>query len=81
MLLYGRQKWIENAEAFHVYFGFFALIAPFAVRSDEDGRRGRPGPQPAGDLAPVHARQAEVEDDHAGGERRHGVEGDRPGVC
>ncbi|HET8873881.1 MAG TPA: hypothetical protein VFM83_09360 [Gaiellaceae bacterium] len=38
MLLYGRQKWIENAEAFHVYFGLFALIAPFAVR-EENGRR------------------------------------------
>src|SRR4029450_11479612 len=31
MLLYGRQKWVENAEAFQVYFGLFALIAPFAV--------------------------------------------------
>src|SRR4029450_8633798 len=38
MLLYGRQKWVENAEAFHVYFGLFALIAPFAVR-EENGRR------------------------------------------
>ena len=38
MLLYGRRTWIENAEAFNVYFGLFALIAPFAVR-EEDGRR------------------------------------------
>jgi hypothetical protein len=38
MLLYGRQKWVENAEAFHVYFGLFSLIAPFAVLK-ENGRR------------------------------------------
>jgi hypothetical protein len=38
MLLYGRRKWIENAEAFYVYFGLFSLIAPFAVR-EENGRR------------------------------------------
>ena len=38
MLLFGRRKWIENGEAFHVYFGFLALIAPFAVQ-ERDGRR------------------------------------------
>jgi hypothetical protein len=38
MLLYGRKTWVENAEAFHVYFGMFSLIAPFAVR-EENGRR------------------------------------------
>jgi hypothetical protein len=38
MLLYGRQTWVENAEAFHVYFGMFSLIAPFAVREQNGGR-------------------------------------------
>ena len=38
MLLFGRRKWIENGEAFHVYFGFLARIAPFAVQ-ERDGRR------------------------------------------
>jgi hypothetical protein len=38
MLLFGRRTWIENGEAFHVYFGLLALIAPFAVQ-ERDGRR------------------------------------------
>jgi hypothetical protein len=38
MLLFGRRTWIENGEAFHVYFGFLALIAPFSVQ-ERDGRR------------------------------------------
>jgi hypothetical protein len=38
MLLFGRRKWIENGEAFHVFFEFLALIAPFAVQ-ERDGRR------------------------------------------
>jgi hypothetical protein len=38
MLVYGRRAWVENGEAFNVYFGLLALIAPFAVR-DENGRR------------------------------------------
>ena len=38
MLVYGRRPWVENAEAFNVYFGLLALIAPFAVR-EEHGRR------------------------------------------
>jgi hypothetical protein len=38
MLLYGRRTWTENGEAFHVYFGLLALIAPFAVQ-EREGRR------------------------------------------
>jgi hypothetical protein len=38
MLVFGRRRWIENGEAFHVYFGLLGLIAPFAVR-EVDGRR------------------------------------------
>jgi hypothetical protein len=38
MLIYGRRDWLENGEAFHVYFGLLARISPFAVR-DEGGRR------------------------------------------
>jgi hypothetical protein len=38
MLFFGRRAWLENGEAFHVYFGLFALMAPFAVRR-VDGRR------------------------------------------
>jgi hypothetical protein len=38
MLLYGRRTWIENGEAFHVYFGLLSLIAPFAVRESDGGR-------------------------------------------
>jgi hypothetical protein len=38
MLVYGRRTWVENGEAFHVYFGLFALIAPFAVQ-ERDGKR------------------------------------------
>jgi hypothetical protein len=33
---YGRQTWLENGEAFGVYFGLIAAIAPFT--RDEDGR-------------------------------------------
>ncbi len=38
MLVYGRRPWNENGEAFNVYFGLLALIAPFAVQEHE-GRR------------------------------------------
>lgn len=38
MLVYGRRTWVENGEAFHVYFGLLALIAPFAV-CERDGER------------------------------------------
>lgn len=38
MLLFGRRTWTENGEAFHVYFGLFALMAPFYVQ-ERDVRR------------------------------------------
>jgi hypothetical protein len=38
MLLFGRRTWIENGEAFHVYFGLLALMAPFAIQ-EREGRR------------------------------------------
>jgi hypothetical protein len=38
MLAFGRRAWLENGEAFTVYFGFLARLSPFAL-VDEDGRR------------------------------------------
>ena len=38
MLLFGRRVWIQNGEAFHVYFELLSLIAPFAVQ-EREGRR------------------------------------------
>ena len=38
MLIYGRRAWLENGEAFSVYFGLLSRISPFAVRQD-NGRR------------------------------------------
>jgi hypothetical protein len=38
MLIYGRRVWLENGEAFSVYFGLLSRISAFAVR-EEDGRR------------------------------------------
>jgi hypothetical protein len=39
MLIYGRRAWLENGEAFNVYFGLLALIAPFDVQEVEGRRR------------------------------------------
>ena len=38
MLIYGRRVWLDNGEAFTVYFGLFSRISAFAVR-EEEGRR------------------------------------------
>jgi hypothetical protein len=38
MAAFGRQTWVDNGEAFSVYFSLLARIAPFAVR-ERDGRR------------------------------------------
>lgn len=38
MLIYGRRPWLENGEAFSVYFELLSRISPFTVRA-EDGRR------------------------------------------
>ena len=37
MVWFGRETWLANGEAFSVYFGLLARIAPFAAR-DRDGR-------------------------------------------
>ena len=39
MLIYGRRAWLQNGEAFAVYFGLLSRISAFAVR-EEGGRRG-----------------------------------------
>jgi hypothetical protein len=36
---FGRAAWFANAEAFTLYFGLLAHIAPLEVRNDEDGGR------------------------------------------
>jgi hypothetical protein len=38
MLAHGREAWLENGEAFNVYFGLLGRLAPFGVRK-EDGQR------------------------------------------
>ena len=38
MLVYGRRAWLDNGEAFNVYFGLFSRISPFTVY-EEDGER------------------------------------------
>ena len=38
MLAFGRRAWLENGEAFSLYFGFLSRLSPFALR-EEDGRR------------------------------------------
>jgi hypothetical protein len=39
MLAFGRRVWLENGEAFTVYFGFLARLSPFALVADGDRRR------------------------------------------
>ncbi len=39
MLIYGRRAWMENGEAFNIYFGLLARISPFAVRGEAEERR------------------------------------------
>jgi hypothetical protein len=36
-LVFGSRAWFPNAEAFTVYFGLLARLAPFAVQDNEDG--------------------------------------------
>ena len=38
MLAHGREAWLENGEAFNVYFGLLGRLAPFGTRKD-NGRR------------------------------------------
>ena len=51
MAAYGRDVWLERGEAFHVYFGLLARLAPFAVRDDDEGRRRIVARWPATGLA------------------------------
>ena len=39
MAAFGRETWLRNGEAFSVYFGLLARMAPFASRREDDGRR------------------------------------------
>ncbi|MGH3022847.1 MAG: fenitrothion hydrolase [Gaiellaceae bacterium] len=39
MLAFGRRTWLENGEAFNVYFGFLASLSAFVVRTDAGRRR------------------------------------------
>ena len=41
MMLFGSERWLERGEAFSVYFGMFASLAPLEVR---DGRLGAGDP-------------------------------------
>jgi hypothetical protein len=36
---FGREAWFPNGDAFTVYFGFLATLAPFAVRTHAEGPR------------------------------------------
>jgi hypothetical protein len=37
--VFGRDAWFANGDGFSVYFGFLATMAPFAGRTDAEGRR------------------------------------------
>jgi hypothetical protein len=52
MLLFGRRAWLENGEAFNVYFGLLALLAPFDVQEREGKRVAIIRPPVAGLAAP-----------------------------
>ena len=39
MAAFGRRIWLANGEAFSVYFGLLARMAPFGSREEDDGRR------------------------------------------
>jgi hypothetical protein len=39
MALFGTEKWLDRGEAFSVYFGMFASLAPLEVRNRRLGRR------------------------------------------
>jgi hypothetical protein len=48
MLVYGRRAWVENGEAFHVYFGLLGLISPFSVQEIDGGQKVTVRPPLAG---------------------------------
>jgi hypothetical protein len=39
MLAFGRRAWLENGEAFTVYFGFLSRLSPFTLREEGGERR------------------------------------------
>ena len=47
MGLYGVEAWSRNGDAFGVYFGLFASLAPFARRATARWSRGRRWPAPS----------------------------------
>ena len=59
MLIFGRRSWLENGEAFAVYFGLLSRVSPFAVRED-DGRRRVVVRPPLSGLAPGDAHHGTV---------------------
>ena len=59
MLSFGRRAWLENGEAFNVYFGFLGRLAPFAVRND-DGERTVVARRPLAGLAGASHRPGTV---------------------
>jgi len=50
-LLFGSERWFPNADAFTVYFGLLARLAPFGLRESEDGSRVAVARVPTGALA------------------------------
>ena len=65
MALFGSERWLDRGEAFSVYFGMFASLAPLEVRDGRLGpaeaarRRARPGSPPPGlgGAGPAHDRR------------------------
>jgi hypothetical protein len=39
MYVFGREEWSRRGEAFSVYFELLSRLSPFAVRSEDDGRK------------------------------------------
>ena len=52
MAAFGRDTWLENGEAFHVYFGLLARLSPFAARETDSGRELYVRPPLSGLAAP-----------------------------
>jgi len=59
MLLFGRRAWLENGEAFHVYFGLLGRMSPFASRGEGAEQRVVRRP-PLSGLAPGDAHPGTV---------------------
>ena len=59
MLLFGRDRWLENGDGFSVYFGLLSRLAPLAVR-EQDGRRELVLRRPLSGLSPREATPGTV---------------------